>query len=208
MGKALAAWLLVTAAAAAPAAAPRDVVQGAVTRVITVLVEANPNRREPSPATLPTPARTRAEIRRIASDLFDFEEISRRALGRHWAGRSRADQVEFVSLFTDLLERSYVVKIEAYSGEKIVYIGENVDGDYASVRSRIITKRRKDTTLDYRLHRLNGRWRVYDVLIDGVSFVSTYRSEFNRIIQSSSYDELLERLRKKQIEIRTVGERG
>ena len=122
--------------------------------------------------------------------------------------RSRAEQVEFIGLFTDLLERSYVGKIEAYSGEKIVYMGDSVDGDYASVRSRIITKRRNDTSLDYKLHRVNGRWKVYDVLIDGVSFVSTYRSEFNRIIQSSSYDELVERLRKKQIEIRTVGARG
>jgi phospholipid transport system substrate-binding protein len=208
MGKALAAWLLVTAAAAAPATAPRDVVQSAVTRVVAVLEETHPAPGQPTPATMPGPDRARTEIRRIATELFDFEEISRRALSRHWTGRSRAEQVEFIGLFTDLLERSYVGKIEAYSGEKIVYMGDSVDGDYASVRSRIITKRRNDTSLDYKLHRVNGRWKVYDVLIDGVSFVSTYRSEFNRIIQSSSYDELVERLRKKQIEIRTVGARG
>jgi phospholipid transport system substrate-binding protein len=208
MGKALAAWLLITAAVATPAVAPRDVVQSAVGQVVAVLEEAHASRQQPSRASMPAVERTRTELRRIAAELFDFEEISRRALSRHWAGRSRAEQREFVGLFTDLLERSYVGKIESYSGEKIVYVGETVDGDYASVRSRIITKRRNDTTLDYRLHRMEGRWKVYDVLIDGVSFVSTYRSEFNRIIQSASYDELLERLRKKQIEIRTVGSRG
>jgi phospholipid transport system substrate-binding protein len=208
MGKALAAWLLITAAVATPAVAPRDVVQSAVGQVVAVLEEAQASRQQPSRAAMPAVERTRTELRRIAADLFDFAEISRRALSRHWAGRSRAERREFIGLFTDLLERSYVGKIESYSGEKIVYIGETVDGDYASVRSRIITKRRNDTTLDYRLQRVEGRWKVYDVLIDGVSFVSTYRSEFNRIIQSASYDELLERLRKKQIEIRTVGTRG
>lgn len=208
MSKVLAAWLLITAAAATPTVAPREVVQSAVNRVLAVIEQNQASRHEPSRASMPSVERTRTEIRHIAGDLFDFEEISRRALSRHWAGRTRAEQVEFIGLFTDLLERSYVGKIEAYSGEKIAYVGENVDGDYASVRSRIITKRRSDTSLDYRLHRINGHWKVYDVLIDGVSFVSTYRSEFNRIIQSFSYDELLERLRKKQIEIRTVGARG
>ena len=179
--------------------------QSAVSQVVAVLAVTQAARQQPSRAAVTSVERGRIELRRIATDLFDFQEISRRARSRHWAGRTRAEQAEFVGLFTDLLERSYVGKIEAYSGEKIVYTGESVDGDYASVRSRILTKRRNDTSLDYRLHRINGRWKVYDVLIDGVSFVSTYRSEFNRIIQAASYDELLERLRKKQIEIRTVG---
>src|SRR2546428_239010 len=152
----------------------------------------------------PNPEKVRLEIRRIATDLFDFDEVSRRALSRHWAARTSQEQAEFISLFTDLLERSYVGKIESYSGEKIAYTGELVDGDYATVRSRIVSKRRTETALDYRLHRAGGRWKVYDVMIDGVSFVPTYRSEFNRIIQSSSWDDLMNRLRKKRIEIRTV----
>ncbi len=202
MSKALAAWFLIAAAAASPAITPRDVVQGAVARVISTLEDAKPG--ESLPATRPNAERVRAEIRRIASDLFDFDEIARRALSRHWAGRTRAEQTEFTALFTDLLERSYVGKIESYTGEKIVYMGEVVDGNYATVRSRIITRRRTDTALDYRLHEIDGRWKVYDVLIDGVSFVSTYRSEFNRVIQSSSYDELVERLRKKRIDVLAV----
>ncbi len=213
MSKALAAWLFITAAAAAPATpgpvAPREIVQAAVTRVVMVLEEVrlNPPQAE-SVGRMAMPDRTRTEIRQIAGDLFDFEEIARRSLGRNWAGRTKAEQVEFVSLFTDLLERAYIGKIESYSGEKILYTGEIVDGQYALVRSRIITRRRTETALDYRLHQIDGRWKVYDVLIDGVSFVSTYRSEFNRVLQSSSWDDLVERLRKKRIEIRTVGRRA
>jgi len=205
MTKVRAAWFLVASAADSPAFMPRDMVQGAVARVIATLEEAMFNQPgEALTAVGPNAERVRGEIRRIATDLFDFDEVARRALSRHWAGRTRAEQTEFTSLFTDLLERSYVGKIETYSGEKIVYTGEVVDGNYATVRSRIITRRRTDTALDYRMHEIDGRWKVYDVLIDGVSFVSTYRSEFNRVIQSSSYEELIERLRKKRIDVLAV----
>jgi phospholipid transport system substrate-binding protein len=203
MGKAMATWLLVTAAAASATVAPRDVVQSAVVRVVQAIEGSHPAKPEahatarPAGDAKPAGDRVRLEIRRIATDLFDFEEIARRSLSRHWAGRSTTEQAEFVGLFTDLLERAYVGRIEAYSGEKIVYTGEVVDGDYATVRSRILTRRKTETALDYRMHKIGGRWKVYDVLIDNVSFVSTYRSEFNRIIQSYSWDELIERLRKK-----------
>lgn len=212
MSKVLAAWLFITAAAAAPVTqtpvAPREVVQAAVSRVVMVLEEVRLN--PPSAETVgrvAMPDRTRVEIRQIADQLFDFEEIARRCLGRNWAGRTKAERTEFIPLFTDLLERAYIGKVESYSGEKILYTGEIVDGQYALVRSRIITRRRTETALDYRLHQVDGKWKVYDVLIDNVSFVSTYRSEFNRVLQSSSWDDLMERLRKKRIEIRTVGGR-
>jgi len=206
MGRALAAWLLI-ATAGAQGMTPRDVVQAAVASVVQTLEAAQASPEPVRAGRLQTNS-TRAEIRRIASELFDFGEVGRRALGRHWTGRSAAEQAEFVALFTELLERAYVGKIEAYGGEQIVYTGEVVDGDYAIVRSRINTKRRTDMALDYRLHRTEGRWKVYDVLIDGVSFVSTYRSEFNRIIQLHSWDELMDRLRKKQIPARTVTDRS
>lgn len=208
MGKALAAWLLLSAAAASTATSPRQVVDTAVQQVITVLEQATRSRVEAEPVSRATAQRVRVDLRRIATDLFDFDEVSRRALGRHWAARTPAEQAEFIALFTDLLERAYVGRIEAYSGERIVYAGEVVDGDYALVRSRLLTKRRTETPLDYRLRRAEGRWKVYDVLIDGVSFVSTYRSEFNRIIQVYSWDELMDRLRKKKIEVRTVLDRS
>jgi phospholipid transport system substrate-binding protein len=208
MQNTVAAWLLVAVAAAAPPATPRDVVQGAVTRVVTAVERLQVSRPEHEQAGRPDAERARSEIRRVATDLFDFEELARRALSQHWARRTPAEQAEFTRLFTGLLEQSYVGKIAAYSGERILYTGESVDGRYATVRSRIITRRKTETALDYRLHLRDGRWKVYDVVVDGVSFVSTWRSEFNRIIRASSFKELVSRLRKKQVEIRTVGVQG
>lgn len=185
MGKSLVAWLMVAGAMAA-GAGPREVVQTAVTRVVVAMQE--------DPARL----QARTEIRKAAASLFDFEEMARRTLTRHWSGRAPEEQAEFVRLFSDLLERSYIGRIESWSGEKILYTAESVDGTFASVRSKIIT-RRAEVALEYRLLQRDGRWRVYDVLIDGVSFVSTYRSEFDRIIQQSSWDGLMEKLRKRVI---------
>lgn len=198
MGQALAAWLMVAAVVAAPVTSPREVVQSAVARVIAVLQDADGH------ADIAAPARAghdtaRAEIRRIASETFDFDEMARRALSRHWAGRSAAEHTEFVRLFTELLERAYIGKIEAYAGERIVHAGSAIDGEYAMVRTRVLRGGRSEIALDYRLHLTGGRWKVYDLLVDGVSFVSTYRAEFNRVIQSSSYEELIARLRKQEI---------
>lgn len=97
-------------------------------------------------------------------------------------------------LFTDLLERSYVARIEQFSGERIVYPAESVDGRYATVRSKIVTRRNAEIAVDYRLLVRDGRWRAYDVLVDGVSFVATFRSAFERIIQQSSYAGLVDKL--------------
>jgi phospholipid transport system substrate-binding protein len=185
MGKAFAAWLMVAGAMAA-SATPRDVVQAAVTRVIVAMQE-DPNRQH-----------ARAEIRKAAKDLFDFDEMARRTLTRHWAGRSPEEQAEFVLLFTDLLERSYLGRIESWSGEKIIYTSEAVDGSFASVRSKIIT-RRAEVALEYRLTQRDGRWRVYDVLMDGVSFVSTFRSQFEHIIQQSTFSGLMDKMRKRAV---------
>ena len=200
MGKSIVALLLV--AATTTTASPRDVVQRAVTRVVELLDnggQASPGEKNAVLGSITGPRR-RAQIRAIADELFDFEEVSRRALSVHWAARTPPERTEFVALFTDLLERAYIGHIEAYAGEKIVYPAEKIDGDFAVVRSRIVPKRRGDsraveTGLEYRLHRKDGRWKVYDVLIDGVSFVSTYRSQFDRIIKSSSYPMLVDRLR-------------
>jgi phospholipid transport system substrate-binding protein len=193
------ATLLLAAAATAGTASPRDLVQASVARVLVIVAEQPDTDRTPrTDAT----DRRRADIRRVASEIFDFEEMARRGLSRHWATRSRAEQTEFVELFTDLLERTYVARIESYAGEKITYPTEIIDGEYATVRSRITTRRRAETTLDYRLHFADGKkWKVFDISVDGVSFVATYRSEFNRIIQQSSYASLVDRMRKKRLEI-------
>ncbi len=191
MEKALAAWLMVAAAMAPPAMGPRETVETAVGRVVGVLQQTDATGRARSDRV--------GEIKRIARELFDFDEIARRALSRHWAARTREEQTEFVGLFTGLLEHSYVTRIEAYADERIVYTGEAVDGTYATVRSRV-SLRRSEVGIDYRMHLRDGRWRVYDVLIDGVSFVSTFRSQFDRVIQAESYSALLERLRKRSFD--------
>ena len=199
MGKAFLAWMLVATAVAAPATSPREVVQSAVSRVVLAIQRADMESDSVPAPRLATQQR-RLEVRRIATDLFDFDEISRRALSRHWTARSPEEQAEFVRLFTDLLERTYLGRIESYSGEKIVYMGETVDGPFATVRSKVVTRRRGETPLDYRLHLRDGRWKVYDVLIDHVSFVATYRSEFGRILQKESYAALVDRLRKHNVD--------
>jgi phospholipid transport system substrate-binding protein len=201
MGKALAAWIMMAGAVAAPAMGPRETVESAVVRVVSIMQGTDAVKPDAKPA------ERRSDVRKIARELFDFEEVTRRTLSRHWAARSADERAEFVALFTELLERSYVNRVEAYAGENITYVGETIDAGWATVRSKIITDRRSEITLDYRLHLRDGRWRVYDLHIDGVSFVSTYRSQFDRIIQAESYTALLERMRKKSFEA-TVAERG
>jgi phospholipid transport system substrate-binding protein len=199
MGKAFMTWLLVASAVAAPTMGPREIVEAAVGRVVLAIQRVGIESSDPARPSRLAMEQRRVEVRRVATDLFDFDEISRRALSRHWTARSLEEQAEFVRLFTDLLERTYLGRIESYSGERIVYMGETVDGPFATVRSKVVTRRRGETPLDYRLHLRDGRWKVYDVLIDHVSFVATYRSEFSRILQREPYTALVERLRKQNV---------
>jgi phospholipid transport system substrate-binding protein len=142
----------------------------------------------------------RVAVRKIADDIFDFPETAKRSLGRHWTTRSASERDEFVKLFSDLLERSYISKIELYGGEKIAYLGDTLDGDQALVRTRIVTKGGAEVPVEYRMLRKGERWLVYDVVIEGVSLVANYRTQFNKIIQTSSYAELVKKMKVKQDE--------
>jgi phospholipid transport system substrate-binding protein len=170
---------------------PLDVVKSSVSQVLAAVQSRAAGSRESG--------QRRAEIRRVADGLFDFEEMSRLTLSRHWTAQSPRDQAEFVRLFTELLERCYLSTIENYAGERIAFVGESVSGSYAQVRSRITTDRRVEISIDYRLIARVDRWEVYDVVLDGVSLVSNYRSQFNSIIRTSSFGDLLTRLRNRQI---------
>ena len=143
----------------------------------------------------------RAQIRKTAEAIFDYKETARRALARHWEGRTPQEQDEFVALFGDLLERSYMGKIEQYGGERILYVNEVVEGDLATVKTKILTKTKQEAPVDYRMLKSGGRWLVYDVIIEGVSLVGNYRNQFNRIITTSSYAELVKRMKTKQEEL-------
>ena len=145
----------------------------------------------------------RAAVRKIANDIFDFGETARRSLGRHWQGRTPAERDEFVQLFSDLLERSYISKIETYGGEKILYNGDTVEGDLARVQTKLVTKGSGEIPIEYRMHKQGERWLVYDVVIEGVSLVANYRTQFNKIIQTSSFQELMNKMKNKQHELMT-----
>jgi phospholipid transport system substrate-binding protein len=174
---------------AAWAGAPTDQLRGRVERVIQVLED--PELRQEART-----AERRAALRAIAYEIFDFRALSQRALARHWQGRTEAERQEFVRLFADLLERSYVDKIETYSsGDRVQYTSEVIDGGQATVRTRIVTKSGAEIPIDYRMHRVGDRWLVFDVAIEGVSLVANYRAQFNRIIQTSSFQSLMDRLR-------------
>jgi phospholipid transport system substrate-binding protein len=175
---------------------PLDLVKASVSRVLAAV-------QSPTAVGSDSTSR-RTEIRRVADALFDFNEMARLALSRHWSAQSPTDQEEFVRLFTALLERSYLSTIENYAGERIAFLGESINGSYAQVRSRITTDRRVEISIDYRLIDRGDRWEVYDVVLDNVSLVSNYRSQFNSIIRTSSFGELLTRLRNKQIEAHVI----
>jgi phospholipid transport system substrate-binding protein len=144
----------------------------------------------------------RKELKASIGTIFDYGEMAQRSMGRHWKDRSAAEKKEFVQLFETLLENSYVGKIESYNQEKIVYLKETMDGDEAVVKSKVVTAKRDEFTLDYRLVNKGGKWMVYDVVIEGVSMVSNYRTQFNKIIQNQGYGELLKKLRSKSAEIK------
>src|SRR5262249_22197262 len=137
----------------------------------------------------------RAAVRKLANDAFDIQETARRALGPHWQQRTPAEREEFVGLFADLLERSYIAKIDLYGGERVKFIDEKIDGDIATVRGKVVTKQGQDVPVDARMHKKNDRWLIYDVTIEGISLVSNYRAQFDRIIRTSSYNDLVKRLR-------------
>jgi len=193
LGLGLAALFVLVSAQEAVAGAATDQLKGAIDRVV---------------ATLDSPAlkgdgkvlERRTAVRKIANEIFDFNEIARRSLGRYWQPLTEPQRTEFVFLFGDLLERSYISKIELYGGEKIVYSGERVEADLATVSTKIMTKNGTEVPVDYRLFKRGDRWMIYDVSVEGISLVSNYRTQFNKIIQTNGYNGLVEKMRTKQTE--------
>ena len=178
-----------TLAREAAAGAPTEQLRERIDRVVSLLDDGGLKA---------DPAARRAALRGAAGEIFDFTEITKRALGRHWLSASPAEREELVQLLTALLERSYMSRVEQYSGERIAFVGESVDGDLAVVRTHFLTRNGTAIPVDYRLSRAGDRWLAHDVMIEGVSLVANYRAQFNKIIQTSSTQALVERLRAKQ----------
>ena len=197
---AVAALLLFVLWAPSPssAGAPTEQIRASVDKIVAILN--NPQ--------LKSAAKTkdrRDQLRQTISSRFDFTEMARRSLGSQWRRIGPKEREEFVRLFTDLLERAYIDRIEGYSDEKFAYVRENLDKNYAEVNSRIVTNNGEEFSLNYKVMLKNGEWKVYDVVVENISLVNNYRSQFTRIIANSSYDELVRRMKEKQIEV--AGER-
>ena len=181
-------WL---ASAAAPcyAGAPTDTMKTTIDEVLRIVRESDlkqPNKAE----------ERRRMLERAVGARFDYQEMSRRALGAPWNTLSDQEKQEFVDLFRTLLTNSYSDKIETYSGEGVQYLNERMEKEYAEVRTKVLSGK-TEIPLDYRLINKGDDWRVYDVVVDGISLVNNYRGQFAKIIKSSSYADLVEQLRKK-----------
>lgn len=132
------------------------------------------------------------------SPIFYFEEMSKRALGQHWKSRTPEEKKEFVELFTNIMKDAYIGKTDTYSGEKVVVLSEKQDKNYATVQTKIITNNGTEVSVDYKMLNNPGKWTIYDVVIEGVSLVNNYRSQFNNILIKSSYNELIQKIKAKQ----------
>ena len=172
---------------------PTDQIKATVDNAVGLLRES----RQKSVAT----KERRDQLREILFTRFDFSEMARRALGAHWRRRTATEQQEFVQLFTELLERQYAGIIESYTDEKIVYVGERTDGAFAEVNSKIFTAKGQELSINYKAQLIGQEWKVYDVIAEEISLVNNFRSQFSRVISSSSYDELVRRLKEKQADV-------
>jgi phospholipid transport system substrate-binding protein len=143
-------------------------------------------------------AERRARLRQIINARFDIEEMARRSLGSHWQSRTPGQQSEFVKLFSALLEDSYLDRIESYSGDTILYLRESEDGEFSEVSTKVVPKKGDELAINYKLHAANKQWKIYDVVIENISLVNNYRAQFNRILATASFEELLKKLREKK----------
>ena len=132
------------------------------------------------------------------SPIFNFDEMSKRALGQHWKSRTPEEKTEFVELFTTIMKDAYIGKTDTYSGEKVVIVSEKQDKKYATVQTKIITNKGTEVSVDYNMSSNPGGWKIYDVIIEGVSLVNNYRSQFNNILIKSSYKELVQKIKEKK----------
>jgi len=187
-------WSIILSAPATARASVTDEVKRTVDEVVRIVSDKELKKPQ-------NEKKRRQELKAAVGRIFNYGEMAKRSLGRYWKERSPAERKEFVSLLEILRENSYAGKIESYNQEKIVYLSENVEGEYAEVKSKVVTPKRDEYALDYRLLSAGGRWMVYDVVIEGVSLVSNYRSQFNKIIQNQGYAELVKKLRTKSAEI-------
>ena len=188
-------FFLIVMAMVAPALAgePTQQIKQTTDKILSIL----------SDPALKTPAKAEERKRligKVVDERFAWEEMSRRSLARHWAQRTPDEKKEFIGLFRDLLERTYLDKVEGYSGEKVNYEGDSIDGDYGAVKVKILTSTQREIPVEYRLLKKGNTWLVYDFSVEGISLINNYRSQFNSILTKSSYKDLIQKLKGKAIQ--------
>ncbi len=176
----------------AMAGVPMDQLRGTVDRVLTIL-------QDPRLRSADKREERRQQLAKVISARFDFDEMARRSLGAEWRRLTPGQRKEFVELFAELLRDTYVANIESYKGEKVIYTRETQEEQYAVVQTILRSPEGTEYSLDYRLHLIDKEWKVYDVVIENVSIVNNYRSQFARVINKSSYEGLIRALKEKKL---------
>jgi phospholipid transport system substrate-binding protein len=182
-------------AAPARAGEATEAMRGTIDEVLRIL--ADKDLKQPSKAN-----ERRQLLEKVVGERFDYQEMSRRSLGASWNNLADKDRQEFVGLFQTLLVNTYADKIESYTGDGVQYVNERTEKEYAEVRTKVLTGK-TEIPLDYRLLNKGSAWRVYDVVVDGVSLVNNYRGQFSKILRNGSYADLVDQLRKKSEKIKS-----
>lgn len=167
---------------------PTEQIQETIQQVLTVV----------NSSTADSEATRKQALRDSIMPRFDWAEMAKQALGKHWDGVS-ARQSEFIAAFTDFLGNSYVGRIGSYKDEKILFVQETVMNNIAEVKTKIVPSKGEPTTVNYQLHQVEGDWKIFDVVVEDISLVVNYRSQFNRILAKGSFDDLLRQLKEKEL---------
>jgi phospholipid transport system substrate-binding protein len=190
----LALFLLVTATAAAAPPAPLEAIKGPINTVIAIL-------NDPVYKDDTRKAEQREKIWQSVSGIFDFNEISMRAVARNWRKFTPEERKQFAAVFSKFLGNTYVDKIQGeYHNEEIVYVGQEIVKEGRALAKTIIKRETLEIPVDYRLKLMDGQWRVYDVSVEGISLVKNYRTQFAQLLKKESPAELIKRLEKKLAE--------
>ncbi len=171
---------------------PMAIIQSGTERALQILHESRSGQK-------PSLRKRKDEILVIVNEYFSFEEMVKKALGRPWKEQTDEKRQEFTRLFKQLLFNTYINRLENYTGsnERVFYDFEKLDGDYAVVKTHILYQGNDNISIEYRLRLDGAQWKVYDVVVEGISFVDNYRGQFGSILTNESFDSLLKRLRQK-----------
>jgi len=170
-----------------------DSVRGTIDEVVRILKD--PELKKPDRLD-----ERRRVLEKLIGERFSWDEMAKRTLGTQWAKLDDKQRQEFTDLFRGLLTTTYIGRIESYSGEKVVYLNERLQDGFAEVRTKVAAGK-AEYPMDYRLMDKSGDWHVYDIVLDGVSLVNNYRGQFSKILRTSSYEDLVGKLRNKSDKI-------